>query len=299
MASLPGKGGTACAGLVAAVSCRSKLVNGPPNNKQVKDFLGGLAQPKAACWGLVLASGVAATPSSAQEPGAATVVADTSQTHPPKSSVHPHLPRWSPSLVLDNRDSFVQSSAVRIIGLNVGVVLRGKPYRLGLGAYTLSRSYAELYTYSGKGKNRKLKDTLTPELSLTYFTPNFTYTFFKRRFVELSVPVDIGLGRSHYTITDEKGNVTTDNRGLFIPAEIGLGVLLKPTRWVGVSGGAGYRVSLKEIDYKEDFNGWYYSYRLNLFVGNIWHDCQQYRQHRRARRAARQYLVPTFPPANR
>jgi hypothetical protein len=77
------------------------------------------------------------------------------------------------------------------------------------------------------------------------------------------------MGRSHYTITDENGKVTTDTKGLFFPAEIGVGVLLKLTRWVGLSGAVGYRVSLKEIDYQEDFNGWYYSYRLNLFVGAI------------------------------
>jgi hypothetical protein len=187
--------------------------------------------------------------------------------------------------VLDNRNSFVQASAVRIIGLNIGVTPRGKHYRLGLGAYTLRRSYADLYTYSGRGKNRKLKDTLTPSLSLTYFTPNFSYTFFRQRFIELSIPVDIGLGRSHYTITDENGKVTTDNRGLFIPAEVGVGVLLKPMRWVGISGAAGYRLSIKEIDYKEDFNGWYYSYRLNLFVGAIWHDWRAHRQRVRAQRA--------------
>lgn len=204
------------------------------------------------------------------------------------------VPRFSPSLVIDNRNSFVQASAVRIIGLNIGVVPRGKNYRLGLGAYTLRRSYADLYTYSGRGKNRKLKATLTPALSLTYFTPNFAYTFLRHRFIELSIPIDVGLGWSHYTITDENGRVTTDNRGLFIPAEVGVGVLLKPTRWVGISGAAGYRLSLKEIEYKEDFNGWYYSYRLNLFVGNIWHDWRAHRQRVRARRAA-QVAVPAAP----
>lgn len=204
------------------------------------------------------------------------------------------VPRFSPSLVIDNRNSFVQASAVRIIGLNLGVVPRGKHYRLGLGAYTLRRSYADLYTYLGRGKNRKLKATLTPALSLTYFTPNFAYTFLRHRFIELSIPIDVGLGRSHYTITDENGRVTTDNRGLFIPAEVGVGVLLKPTRWVGISGAAGYRLSLKEIEYKEDFNGWYYSYRLNLFVGNIWHDWRAHRQRVRARRAA-QVAVPAAP----
>ena len=212
-------------------------------------------------------------------------------------AARPHGPRFVPSLAIDNRNSFVQSSAVRIIGLNLGLMPRGKPYRLGLGGYTLRRSYSQLYTYSGKGKTAKLKDTFSPELNLTYFTPNFTYIFLRGRFVELSIPFDIGLGRSHYTVTDEKNNVTTDSKGLFFPAEIGLGLLLKPTRWVGVSGAVGYRVSLKEIDYKEDFDGWYYSYRLNLFVGPIWHDVRaahhRWRDWRTAHPAPE---VPLNPP---
>jgi len=183
-------------------------------------------------------------------------------------------------VALDNRNSFVQASAVRIIGLTVSLTPADRHYRLGLAGYTLRRDYSQLYTYAGKGKTRKLKDTLTPALSLTYFAPSFTYTFFRRRFIELSIPVDVGLGRSHYTITDENNNTLTDRQGLFFPAEVGLGVLLKPTRWIGLSGGAGYRLSLKQIDYKEDFDGWYYSYRVNLFAGAIWHDL-------RARRARR------------
>lgn len=219
---------------------------------------------------------VAALPALAQQPAAGS----GAPTGPPV-----RVPRFLPSIIIDNRNSFVQASAVRIIGLNVGLTPRGKHYRLGLAGYTLRRSYAQLYTYSGKGKKQKLKDTLTPELSLTYFTPNFSYTFYHNRWLELSIPVDVGMGRSHYTITDDKGKVTTDTKGLFFPAEIGVGVLLKPTRWVGISGAVGYRASLKEIDYKEDFNGWYYSYRLNLFVGAIWHDFRLARQRRALRRS--------------
>lgn len=250
------------------------------------------AWPRAALAKLVLPVGLAVS-----------AVARAQGTLPPQAflpvppSPEQRMPRLGLSIIIDNRNSFVQASAVRIIGLNVGVVPYGRPYRLGLAAYTLRRDYTALYTYSGKGKSQKLKDTLTPELSLTYFTPNFTYIFFKRQLVELSIPIDVGLGRSHYTITDENNKTTTDSRGLFIPAEVGLGALLKPTRWVGVSGAVGYRMSLKNIDYKEDFNGWYYSYRLNLFLGNIWHDlraCQQ--RHRTWRASQLPQLSPTPGP---
>ena len=226
------------------------------------------------CGGLL--AGLAPQPAQAQQPA-------DSCAQPAACSVR--SPRFVPSLILDNRNSFVQASAVRIIGVNIGLTPRGKRYRLGLAGYTLRRSYAQLYTYSGKGKKQKLKDTLTPELSLTYFTPNFAYIFYRTRWLELSVPIDVGLGRSHYTVTDQDGKTTTDTKGLFFPAEVGLGVLLKPTRWVGLSGAVGYRMSLKEIDYEEDFNGWYYSYRLNLFVGAIWHDVKHWRTRRLASRA--------------
>ena len=220
---------------------------------------------------------VSAGPVAAQLPATPDSVAAKAELASPK----PVAPRRRVGFVLslDNRASFVQSSAVRVIGLNAGVLLPGRRWRLGLGGYTLSRDYAALYTYqynNGK-RTKKILDTLTPQLSLTYLTPNVSYIFFRRHWLELSIPLGVGLGRSHYTTTDQNGNTPTNNRGLFVPIEIGLAVLVKPLRWGGVSGGVGYRKSVLEIDYKDDFDGWYFSYRLNVFVGVIWRDWQKYR----------------------
>jgi hypothetical protein len=183
-------------------------------------------------------------------------------------------------LSLDNRSSFVQASAVRIIGLNAGVVLPGGRWRLGLGGYTLSRDYADLYVYQYKNgkRTKRILDTLTPQLDLSYLTPNVSYAIFQRPWLEVTVPLEIGLGRSHYTETDTHGQATTDSRGLFVPVEVGLAVLVRPVRWVGVSGSVGYRKSVLEIDYEDDFDGMYFSYRLNVFVGVIWRDL--HRRHR-------------------
>lgn len=186
-------------------------------------------------------------------------------------------------LSLDNRQSFVQASAVHIIGLNVGIMLPNRRWRVGLGGYTLSRNYADLYVYQIKNgkRTKKVLDTLTPQLYLTYFTPNVSYVFFQRRWLEISLPVGFGLGRSHYTETNQNDQVRTDTRGLFFPVEAGVNVLVKPFRWVGVSGSVGYRKSVFEIDYKQDFDGLYFSYRLNVFVGAIWRDWRAYRLQRR------------------
>ena len=182
----------------------------------------------------------------------------------------------------DNRQSFVQASAVRIIGLNAGILLPNRRWRIGLGGYTLRRNYADLYVYqvrNGK-RTKKIIDTYTPELNLTYFTPNISYVFLQRRWLEISLPVGVGLGRSYYVETDGAGNTQNSTRGLFFPVEAGVNVLVKPFRWAGVSGSVGYRKSVFEVNYKEDFDGLYFSYRLNLFVGAIWRDWCAYRRQR-------------------
>lgn len=200
--------------------------------------------------------------------GAGPLLAQAQRVSPP--------PRWAPSLYFDNRNPFEQAAAVRVIGLNLGVVPPGKKYRVGISGYTLRRNYGEYYATKGRGRGQNPPaDLAMLGLSLLYFTPSFTYTLVRRRFFEVNIPLDVGIGRSHYTVTDAQDRLVTDTRGTFVPAEAGVGLLLKPTRWVGVSGGVGYRVSLTHESFEDDFNGWYYCYRLNLFVSTIWADLRQ------------------------
>ncbi|MBF9141635.1 hypothetical protein [Hymenobacter properus] len=238
------------------------------------------------CWGLLLLLALAG-PAAAQQPEAAPHDSLALPEGPPCLPPAPAHRRVGFVLSLDNRESFVQSSAVHVVGLNAGVVLPNHRWRLGVGGYTLSRDYATLYTYQYKNgkRTKKIADTLTPQLSLTYLTPNVSYVFVHRPWLEISLPLEVGLGRSHYTVTDQNGNTPTNTRGLFVPVEAGVAVLLKPFRWVGVSGSLGYRKSVFEVDYKEDFDGLYFSYRLNVFVGVIWHD---WRRHQQGRHFARE-----------
>lgn len=224
---------------------------------------------------------------SAEASSAQTLPAADSASLPPCPPAGPARHRVGFVLSLDNRESFVQASAVHVVGVNAGVVLPDHRWRLGVGAYTLSRDYAKLYVYQYKNgkRTKKLPDTLTPQLSLSYLTPNISYVLVQRRWLEVSLPLELGLGRSHYTMTDQNGNTPTDSRGWFVPVEAGVAVLVKPCRWAGVSGSLGYRASVFEADYKEDFDGMYFSYRLNVFVGAIWRD---WHQHQRARHFARE-----------
>ena len=84
-----------------------------------------------------------ALPAYAQQP----VAADSARTAPAAPAMVPGplvptpvVPEAKPLrrrigfvLSLDNRQSFVQASAVRIIGLNAGIVLPNRRWRVGLG----------------------------------------------------------------------------------------------------------------------------------------------------------------------
>jgi hypothetical protein len=187
--------------------------------------------------------------------------------------------KMSFSLVLDNRESFVKNTPVKIHGINVGIKYR-KRYRIGLGFYTIRKNYQE-HTYVSVQDH---SDTLFPLLNLYFLTPNFAYTFYNSRWVELSAPLEVGLGNSHLSIQNTSDVVVKDKSSLFMPVSAGLSVLVKPTRWIGFSILAGYRKSLMEAGAKGDFDGWYYSYRVNIFLGNILADYRQYvgkkRQHK-------------------
>jgi hypothetical protein len=189
------------------------------------------------------------------------------------------------SLIFDNRNSFVRDSPVKINGLNVGIKYKER-YRFGVGAYAMRRDYTD-HTYVS---THNPKDTVQPFLALSFVTPNFAYTFLNHPWLELSIPVEVGLGKSHYSLRNTREQLIKDHRGMFMPATLGFGLLLKPTRWVGFSSSAGYRISLMATDFKGNFDGWYYSYRVNVFLGNILTD---YRQSRERKRQSRQPIAPT------
>ncbi|MBC7920498.1 MAG: hypothetical protein H7Z75_05350 [Ferruginibacter sp.] len=198
---------------------------------------------------------------------------------PPDSTASRPNPRLGLVLGFDNRFSFVRESPVRIYGLNVGVKYHRS--RFGLGGYTLRKDYRD-HTYVSV---RNRQDTVRPCLNLAFATPNFTYTFFNSRWVELCAPLEVGVGNSHFTLFNTRQEVIRERRGLFVPAAAGLGMLVKPTRWVGFSAAAGYRKSLLETDFKGDFDGWYYCYRVNVFLGNLLDDYRQQRERKRYKAA--------------
>jgi hypothetical protein len=176
------------------------------------------------------------------------------------------------SFILDNRYTFIHGDQVQVNGLNIGLKL-GNGMRIGMGAYHLQKDLTTKYFYS---RRTGQTDSLQPELKLSFLTPNFSYTFYHSRWLELSAPLEAGVGFSSFAVSHSSGREARFRMGTFLPVSAGLTVLFKPTRWVGCSLDAGYRKAWRISDMPANFDGWYYGYRLNIFVGNILADLRQH-----------------------
>ena len=98
--------------------------------------------------------------------------------------------------------------------------------------------------YRNGKRTKKITDTLTPQLDLTYFTPNVSYVFLSAPWLEISLPFEAGPGpQPLHRNRPERQNQSIAGACL-CPSSWALAVLVKPFRWVGVSGSVGYRKSV-------------------------------------------------------
>lgn len=169
----------------------------------------------------------------------------------------------------DNRNSFIRNKAISIQGINIGLNF-ASGVRWGIGGYRVIRPFQ---TYSSID-NQKI--TTNRELDLFYVTPNFQYSFIDKKWIDVSVLLEIGFGNIDYKIYTETHTKLREKKGFFIPSGIGTEVLIIPIRWIGLDGMIGYRKSLKSYEVNADFDGMFYSYGVKVFLGVIYHDLQYY-----------------------
>lgn len=162
---------------------------------------------------------------------------------------------------LDTRNSFVGTRAVRVRGVKLGANYNDVS-KVGIGYHWIQPKFDKniaLDTENGT-------EVVVAKLRLEYLAPFYEYTFYKRKKLEVSIPVQMGIGRSYYRYkrNDRKHNLFNKPVILYEPA---MAVLYKPIPWAGIGFGVGYRLMLlgnKEID--ENFTSPIYVLKFNLFV---------------------------------
>ncbi|MBI2721656.1 MAG: hypothetical protein HYX39_05730 [Bacteroidetes bacterium] len=174
-----------------------------------------------------------------------------------------------PFLSLDNRHSFIKNMPINVQGLQVGMILHEK-HTLGIGFYTIRKESKT--PVKVKDQNR----VVTQALTMNYFTAFYKYALIDRRYIELDVPLELGLGRFDIIIRDSL-NVKELKRvgGGVIMGGAGLNLILKPFKWIGLGLMAGYR-TMPNKNLRNNFSGLYYSYGVWIDIRQIYRDVKFY-----------------------
>jgi hypothetical protein len=148
-----------------------------------------------------------------------------------------------------------------MLGVRAGLQFK-YPIRCGIGYYwMLTNIESKLYNPNDFGRTDR---TASPKMY--YFIGYVDYNFYNEDNWTLSVPVQIGVGETHYKSSESDRFAN----GFIVPMEAGVAVDYLFTDWVGFGVGLGYRVLLKgNKQVKENFNSPYYQIRLNILFTEI------------------------------
>jgi hypothetical protein len=195
---------------------------------------------------------------------------------------------------LDQRNSFLGDASfpVNINGLNVGWNHHQK-YRIGFGIYLILATRPDAYLVDANAKLREAVPNATvltkngsrvflveSENKIYYFTPSFQYKIYNSKWLEIDIPLEVGVGYSEKVVSEyfsgteiptlsKKNGAILAAKNIFFPVSAGALFSLKLSPDVGLFASAGYRFIVKEIGVSENFDGLYYQYGLRLFPFRI------------------------------
>lgn len=205
--------------------------------------------------------------------------------------------RWGFDFRLDQRTSFINDqnyngSPVTINGITMGWTYKHR-FRIGWGGYFVNTQRNKAYFINYTPQIASLAPNATPlpsktnpktylvqnKVQMYYITPSFEFIYFKSKWLDLSVPLEIGVGYSKLTVTDyftdtqmpifnKKGEVISAE-DIFFPALAAFACMVNLSPDVGLSASLGYRTILKEIGISPNFDGMFYQIGLQLFPDNI------------------------------
>ena len=199
-----------------------------------------------------------------------------------------HENTFKPAFDFDQRFSFIRKKEVNIWGARFGVLINEK-FKVGFGAYFL------------KDKLKSISiDSLGQPLyyanrNLYFGTLYFERFLFRYKFVEFSIPIEAGGGKSVFQVYDDQTDVRVNRTvKFFLPTGAGLSLSVKlppigrfkPTRWIGINFLAGYRYcafqgkfeNIFPHRFETDYNGLFWSISGAIFLDRVTDDCKEWKR---------------------
>lgn len=174
----------------------------------------------------------------------------------------------SPSFKFETRNSFITGSTAKVYGIKAGISY-GKRFSIGLG-----------YNFIGTELTQELElpdnSILPADIRMNYLAPYAEYSFYQKGPWEVSVPIQLGVGKSflRYESNDEKVVI---NRNTVVIYEPGMTFEYKILKLIGVGAGFGYRIMLRNNpEIEQQFTSPVYALRLRLIFDELY---GRYKQH--------------------
>lgn len=168
----------------------------------------------------------------------------------------------------DSRNSFIASQNARVFGIKIGWEYNDT-IKLGIGYNRLNSKISKQKYFLNE--NTLEIDTLESVLKFEYLSPFFEYVFFKTKRWEQAIPVQIGIGNSHFEYVDKDGIVHYENYRPVLLYEPTMTTQFKIFPWIGLGAGIGYRLILvgnRQIN--ENFNSPVYLLKIKVFLGDLY-----------------------------
>ena len=126
---------------------------------------------------------------------------------------------------------------------------------------------------------------------LRIVTVFFEPYLFRKKAVEISLPIEIGYGHSRYERSDDRSPENEVARGIFLPAGVGVSASyqfpnlrwFRPFHWFGFNVLTGYRfIVKKDVPVSQiNYSGFYVSVGPSFFLENLTADIKHWRKNRK------------------
>lgn len=173
-------------------------------------------------------------------------------------------------LTLDRTSSFVGGKSAATNEIKLGLEFK-KKLRLGIGYGKLASDIVVPKTIvSATGKD----SSVNAQLYASFFTFNSEYNFYDSKRWQISMPVGLSIGSAYFSYFEKQGSeyfTRKINKDEIVMAGATGIATFRILRWVGLSGGVGYRVALiSNSNVKESFNSFVYVFKVRIFLGEIY-----------------------------
>lgn len=131
---------------------------------------------------------------------------------------------------------------------------------------------------------------------LRIVTAFFEPYLFRKKAVEISLPIEIGYGHSRYERSNDRSAGNEIVRGVFLPAGVGVSASyqfpnlrwFRPFHWFGFNVLTGYRFIFKrDVPVSQvNYSGFYVSVGPSFFLENLTADIKRWRKNRRGKAGA-------------